>query len=217
MKTSNLQFSRTLGAAALVAVCAFAFTPIANARDNGPGKSQGKGLAKGHYKGKSQGVAKGHTKSADELSRVAATASRIESSRSDSRVSSSRYRTGTREYFESRPRTSYGITLGDGYAGRGYYYGPANSPYYYQTSGVQYYRSRDLVPSRYWGGSGGQRPGSISFSVQRALAERGYYRGPVDGSIGPGSRNAIARFQGENGMRPTGEIDERLLRALRLN
>src|SRR5262245_2426529 len=32
-----------------------------------------------------------------------------------------------RTYFYSRPRSSFVLTLGTGYAGRGYYYGPANS------------------------------------------------------------------------------------------
>ena len=144
--------------------------------------------------------------------------------RSNARIAAERSsRNNSREYYQSRPRSTFSITLGDGYAGRGYYYGPANSPYYYEGTGVQYYRSRDLVPSNYFndgnnnGSSNRFRGHSVSASVQRALAERGFYRGPVDGDIGPGSRRAIAHFQEEHGLRPSGEIDEPLLRALRLD
>lgn len=55
-----------------------------------------------------------------------------------------------------------------------------------------------------------------SVAVQRALAERGYYYGAIDGQIGPMSRRAIAAFQAEAGLPPTGEITSSLLRALRL-
>lgn len=120
-----------------------------------------------------------------------------------------------RYVYLSRPRSSFVITFGTGYAGRGYYYGPPNSSYYYERSGVAYYPTREAVPGHYWGG------GSSSYSrteaeVQRALARRGYYRGPIDGDIGPGSRNAIARYQADHGMRATGSITSSLLRSLGL-
>lgn len=51
-------------------------------------------------------------------------------------------------------------------------------------------------------------------AVQRALAVRGYYRGEIDGDIGPVSRRAIASYQGDHGMEPTGDITTRLLRSL---
>lgn len=53
-------------------------------------------------------------------------------------------------------------------------------------------------------------------AVQRALQERGFYRGQVDGLIGPMSVRAIMTFQSEAGLPPTGEIDSPLLLALRL-
>ena len=58
--------------------------------------------------------------------------------------------------------------------------------------------------------------GVSGVDVQRALAERGYYYGPIDGEIGPMSRNAIAAFQSDAGLTPTGEINNSLLRALDL-
>src|SRR6478735_6369117 len=55
----------------------------------------------------------------------------------------------SRDVFFSYPRTSWVVSLGSGYAGRGYYYGPPNADYYYEGQGVVYYPRRDLVPSRY--------------------------------------------------------------------
>lgn len=51
--------------------------------------------------------------------------------------------------------------------------------------------------------------------VQSALAELGYYRGPIDGVFGPGTQQAIVAFQARNGLRPTGRVDQNLLAALR--
>jgi hypothetical protein len=60
-----------------------------------------------------------------------------------------------------------------------------------------------------------RRP-STEARAQQRLRELGYYRGPVDGSFGRGSRDSLARFQRDNRLRPTGSLDERTLRALRL-
>jgi len=51
--------------------------------------------------------------------------------------------------------------------------------------------------------------------VQAELAGRGYYRGPINGVIGSGSRRAIREFQAAEGLPITGRIDESLIRALR--
>ena len=52
--------------------------------------------------------------------------------------------------------------------------------------------------------------------VQSALADRGYYRGVIDGILGPQSRQAIEAFQADQGLPVTSEIDGKLLAALRL-
>lgn len=52
--------------------------------------------------------------------------------------------------------------------------------------------------------------------VQRALARRGYYSGPIDGVIGAGSRAAIRAFQADHGLAATGEINGPTVRALGL-
>ena len=131
----------------------------------------------------------------------------------------------SREYYLSRPRSSFVVTLGTGYAGRGYYYGPPSASYYYERPGVCYYRSIDAVPREYrpynpepiYRPEPTYRPSGTSYSVQKALARRGYYYGPIDGDIGPGSRRAIARYQADHGLRPTGEIGYSLLRSLGLD
>ncbi|TDU81224.1 putative peptidoglycan binding protein [Prosthecobacter fusiformis] len=117
-----------------------------------------------------------------------------------------------RRRFFAHPRSKFVVTLGNGYAGRGYYYGPPNANYYYQGSGVVYYSSRERVPRQYWGSS----YSSTEMSVQRELAKRGYYNGPIDGSIGPGSRASIARYQRDRRLPVTGSIDSYLLRSLGL-
>lgn len=114
-----------------------------------------------------------------------------------------------RSWYTSRPRSSFSLSFGTGYAGRGYYYGPPGAPYYYQQPGVTYYRTRE---SYY--GNPVYHGDSVDYAVQRALARRGYYYGPIDGDIGPGSRNAIARYQRDRGLRITGSINSSLLRSL---
>jgi hypothetical protein len=51
-------------------------------------------------------------------------------------------------------------------------------------------------------------------ALQAALARHGYYRGPIDGALGPETRNAIRSFQAHQGLPVTGQVDGRLIRAL---
>jgi peptidoglycan hydrolase-like protein with peptidoglycan-binding domain len=44
--------------------------------------------------------------------------------------------------------------------------------------------------------------------AQRALRQQGLYKGPVDGKIGPETRTAISRFQKQNGLKQTAQLDE---------
>lgn len=57
---------------------------------------------------------------------------------------------------------------------------------------------------------------SLQVEVQRELSRLGYYRGSIDGVIGPRSRAAIRAYQADHGMVITGRIDATLLRSLRL-
>jgi hypothetical protein len=65
-----------------------------------------------------------------------------------------------------------------------------------------------------------ERSGYLEYhptTLQRALASRGYYRGPIDGEIGPGTSRAIVRFQIDRGLSGTGRVDSQLLRMLGIN
>src|SRR5580704_4564948 len=97
---------------------------------------------------------------------------------------------------------------GNPYYGNPYYGSPysgnpySGNPYYGNVySGNPYYENRDPRSS-------------ATKTVQAALARRGYYRGPIDGAIGPETRNAIRSFQAHQGLPVTGEMDGRLIRAL---
>ncbi len=43
--------------------------------------------------------------------------------------------------------------------------------------------------------------------IQSALAKRGYYQGSANGVWGQSSSDALANFQQDNGLDPTGKID----------
>jgi len=120
-----------------------------------------------------------------------------------------------RKAYASHPRSGFVLTFGSGYAGQGYYYGPPNSRYYYERSDVRYYSSREAAPREYFRNDAYQGH-AVSSAVQRELARNGYYHGYVDGQIGPQSRRAIASYQRDRGLRPTGAIDSGLLHSLGL-
>ena len=43
-----------------------------------------------------------------------------------------------------------------------------------------------------------------SINIQKALKKAGYYDGPVDGKVGPGTRDSIRAFQKDNGLTADG-------------
>ncbi len=50
--------------------------------------------------------------------------------------------------------------------------------------------------------------------VQQALNSRGYDAGPADGNWRSKSKAALSKFQGDNGLKPTGQINDDVLVAL---
>jgi len=71
----------------------------------------------------------------------------------------------------------------------------------------------------YGGGYGGgsyRRPMSLEARAQLRLRSMGYYRGPIDGDFGYGSRRALARFQHDHRLRVSGWLDWPTRRALGL-
>ena len=63
---------------------------------------------------------------------------------------------------------------------------------------------------------GGFSPDQVTVNVQEALADAGYYDGPIDGVLGPMTREAIAAFQADNGLVVTSAIDEPTLATMGL-
>jgi hypothetical protein len=59
-------------------------------------------------------------------------------------------------------------------------------------------------------------PGQVLENVQLALRDQGYYRGAIDGLIGPQTRAALAAFQRDNGLLVTSAVDEPTLATLGL-
>ena len=55
----------------------------------------------------------------------------------------------------------------------------------------------------------------IVIAAQKELTQLGYYRGRVDGLIGPQTERAIRRFQSAEKLPVTGQIDDPTLKALR--
>ena len=107
------------------------------------------------------------------------------------------------------------LGLSNGYAGRGYYYGPPNTSYYNQGPQIRYYATREAAPRAYYGYAS-PRGNSMDAAVQQALARAGYYNGPIDGSLGPVSKQAIANYQSDRGMRVTGTPNNSLITSLGL-
>jgi peptidoglycan hydrolase-like protein with peptidoglycan-binding domain len=50
--------------------------------------------------------------------------------------------------------------------------------------------------------------------AQTALKEKGLYSGPIDGRIGPKTRQAISQFQRQNGLKQTAQLDSRTMSQL---
>jgi len=95
----------------------------------------------------------------------------------------------------------------------GYSYYPYPSPYY--GYGDPYDGDAYDGNSYYGNPHGNSDPrSSATKALQAALARRGYYHGPVDGALGPQTRDAIRSFQAHQGLPVTGQVDGRLIRAL---
>jgi hypothetical protein len=113
---------------------------------------------------------------------------------------------GDGRYWHHRWYPGYGWAVyGFGYPYYDYYY-PYDYPFaYYGDTPYYGYNDAPAVPA-----------GSVDATVQSALARRGYYRGEIDGILGPASYRAIRAFQADKGLPVTGQIDSNLLRALRM-
>ncbi|MFN2622490.1 MAG: peptidoglycan-binding protein [Chthoniobacterales bacterium] len=94
----------------------------------------------------------------------------------------------------------------------GYYY--FNNGYWYPAWGYdpgnQYY----AYDAPIYVGKRADPPDKVIADVQATLQEMGYYKGEVDGLIGPLTREALTAYQTDNGMTVTAVIDEPTLDSL---
>lgn len=122
-------------------------------------------------------------------------------------------------------RYSYGFRGGYYDHGGRYFYGGGGPFFWGPSVGFSFYNSPDYYSverddpeySHSAPAVRGNVSDDLGMDVQRALAERGFYRGVVDGEIGPESRAAIRAYQHSHGLEETGRIDTALLRSLRID
>src|SRR5438132_11535289 len=96
------------------------------------------------------------------------------------------------------------------------YYGYAyyGDPYAYDSSYYDAGAYGDAYSDQ--NGYADQSTNSIVAAAQDRLAREGYYRGQIDGIVGPGTRAAIGRFQSNHGLRVTGALTNEALARLGL-
>jgi hypothetical protein len=97
--------------------------------------------------------------------------------------------------------------------GGGYYYW--NSGYWYPAYGYSpIYNTYAYDEPIY--GYNNLAPGQVLENVQLALRDQGYYRGEIDGLVGPQTRAALAAYQRDSGLVVTAAVDEPTLVTLGL-
>ena len=96
------------------------------------------------------------------------------------------------------------------YYGYGYY----GDPYAYDSS----YYDEGAYGGAYsdQNGYADQSTNSIVAAAQERLAREGYYRGEIDGVVGPETRRAVARYQSNHGLRVNGNLTPDTLGAMGL-
>ncbi len=118
----------------------------------------------------------------------------------------------------------YGYPYGYGYGypyGYGYDSGADYGSSYYDQNGYDssYNNQGGYDSSRYGGNGYGSYDRSAAVEIadaQDRLARAGYYRGQIDGVLGPETRHAIVRYQSDKGLEPSGNLTSETLRSLGL-
>ncbi len=94
----------------------------------------------------------------------------------------------------------------------GYYF--FNAGYWFPAWGyspsAQYYAYDGPI----YAGQHAEPPDKVIADVQGVLQQMGYYKGEVDGLLGPLTREALSAYQADNGLTQTAAIDEPTLDAL---
>jgi hypothetical protein len=102
---------------------------------------------------------------------------------------------------------------GFGYPFYPYYNSYWGYPYGYYPYGYYYYNQPYYNQPAY---GYGPYNGSLVLQVQRRLARAGYYRGAIDGMMGPRTRYAIRTYERDHGLRVDGVISGQLLATMGL-
>ena len=98
--------------------------------------------------------------------------------------------------------------------GRPYSYG---DPYWYDYPYYGYYDYDDGDYSDAQASpSEAEAAEQTNIAVQQELAKRGFYQGPIDGSVGPETRKAISWFQSVEKLTVNGQVDGPTLDALQI-
>jgi hypothetical protein len=96
--------------------------------------------------------------------------------------------------------------------GGGYYFW--NNGYWYPAWGFNPSAEYYAYDGPIYVGHRAEPPDKVIADVQAVLQQMGYYRGEVDGLLGPLTREALSAYQADNGLTTTAAIDEPTLDAL---
>jgi hypothetical protein len=96
--------------------------------------------------------------------------------------------------------------------GGGYYY--FNNGYWYPAWGYSPREEYYAYDAPIYVGHRAEPPDRVIADVQAELQEMGYYKGEVDGLLGPLTREAVSGYQADQGLTATAVIDEPTLDAL---
>ena len=96
--------------------------------------------------------------------------------------------------------------------GGGYYYW--NNGYWYPAWGYDNSAEYYAYDAPIYVGQHAEPPDRVIADVQTALQDMGYYKGEVDGLLGPLTREALTGYQADQGIAPTAVIDEPTLDSL---
>jgi hypothetical protein len=94
----------------------------------------------------------------------------------------------------------------------GYYYW--NSGYWYPAWGYSPTEEYYAYDAPIYVGQHAEPPDKVIANVQAVLQEMGYYKGEVDGLLGPLTREALTGYQADQGLTATAVIDEPTLDSL---
>lgn len=96
--------------------------------------------------------------------------------------------------------------------GGGYYYW--NNGYWYPAWGYSPQAEYYAYDAPIYVGKSAEPPDRVIARVQAVLKDMGYYRGEVDGLLGPLTREALTGYQSNQGLIATAVIDEPTLDSL---